>query len=42
MRRATFPSFMSAACFAYELRGGGECVSRFFRAGRTWFVYFEK
>jgi hypothetical protein len=41
MRRATFPCFLDAACFAYFLRENGDSVSRFFRVNRTWFVCFE-
>jgi hypothetical protein len=42
MQRATFKSMTHAACFAYfaVITRGGK-VRRFFKAGRTYFVYFE-
>lgn len=37
MNSARFDSFLAAACFAYN---AGIHPVRFFRAGKTWFVYW--
>lgn len=42
MQRATFSSFLGAACFAYNaLILRDVAVARFFRINQTWFVVWS-